>query len=83
MHALGMRASNVWNLLAMGAFLSMNVSFLLHGTFVIDTSHTMGSLHHECTGSNRSKVETGANTTTTTTSACLYIMDDNHYLIGR
>ena len=73
-------ALQLLNLLMLATFLSINVSFILHGTFIIDNAWEPSSIDDAFQHSSRSPVENVSDRVTT--SACLYIMDDNHFLIG-
>ena len=94
MHHRGISASPLLRILALGVFLSVNIPFFLHSTFMHEGEGSLRNAfgndmkmsvgHPDTLESSLSSSSSNSimATTQTETSACLYTMDDNHYLIG-
>jgi hypothetical protein len=90
MHRRGISASPLLRILTLGVFLSVNIPFFLHSTFMNEGEGSLRNAfgndlkipigHPDTLESSSSNSMTP--TIQTETSACLYTMDDNHYLIG-
>jgi len=87
MRRKGSQLSSLLCLLIVGLGLTTIVSLLIYSAFVADEESFMErdyrrGLEDAAASTNSSKTGTDLSSTTTT-SACLYIMDDNHFLIGK